>query len=255
MAVSPATVPAITNARMTAGPPTGTACVSTMKMPVPIVAPTPNSVSWKRPMLRASSPSPSPPWASVPVSSVMIPTGFRRRTCSFKDAIAPLLLVSLDVAGEQVRPRLAAHHPPCCAVCRKDHRDAAGPVVVVRHREAVGPGRRDGEYVADARRVEADALDEDVAALAVTADDGDLLAGGLEPSGEAGLEALVEQRHLQVVAHAAVDGDERDVAALDGDDAVERRGRRRHHAASWLDDHLGLGGQVLAGGSDQRVEI
>jgi hypothetical protein len=45
MAVSPATVPAITNDRMTAGPPIGTACVRTMKMPVPIVAPTPNSVS------------------------------------------------------------------------------------------------------------------------------------------------------------------------------------------------------------------
>jgi hypothetical protein len=45
MAVRPATVPAKTKDRITAGPPIGTACVSTMKMPVPIVAPTPNSDS------------------------------------------------------------------------------------------------------------------------------------------------------------------------------------------------------------------
>jgi len=43
--------------RMTAGPATGTACVSTMKMPVPIVAPMPNSESWKSPIDRASWPS------------------------------------------------------------------------------------------------------------------------------------------------------------------------------------------------------
>jgi len=42
---------------MTAGPATGTACVSTMKMPVPIVAPMPNSESWKSPIDRASWPS------------------------------------------------------------------------------------------------------------------------------------------------------------------------------------------------------
>ena len=70
-----------------------------------------------------------------------------------------------------------------------------------------------------------------------------------------GLEALAEQRHLEVVAHAAVDGDERDRAALDGDDAVERRGGGRDHAAAGLDDQLRLGRQVLARGADQRVEV
>ena len=106
-------------------------------------------------------------------------------------------------------------------------RDAAVPVVVVGHREAVGAGRRDGEQVADARRVEADAVDQDVAALAVAADDGDLLAAvPVEPAGDRGLEPLAVQRHLEVVAHAAVDGDERDRAALDRDDAVEGRRRR-----------------------------
>jgi hypothetical protein len=47
-----------------------------MKMPVPIVAPTPNSVSWNRPIVRASSPCPP----STPVSAVIVPTGLRCST-------------------------------------------------------------------------------------------------------------------------------------------------------------------------------
>ena len=77
MAVRPATTPATTNEMMTAGPASGTATVSTMKMPVPIVAPMPNSESWKSPIVRASSPSP----VSVPVSSVITVTGLRRQIC------------------------------------------------------------------------------------------------------------------------------------------------------------------------------
>src|SRR3954468_5721290 len=171
MAVRPATVPARTKARITAGPPTGAACVSTMKMPVPIVAPTPNSVSCSSPMLRDSSPAS----ASAPVSSDITLTGLRRSICSFKDAIAPPPRPSFQVAGEQVRPGLAADHRPRCAIGDEDHRDAAVSVVVVGHREAVGAGRRHGEQVADARRVQLHAVDEHVAALAVAPDHGDLL--------------------------------------------------------------------------------
>ena len=40
---------------MTAGPAIGIASLSTKKMPVPIVAPTPNIMSWKVPRLRVSS--------------------------------------------------------------------------------------------------------------------------------------------------------------------------------------------------------
>src|SRR3954454_709622 len=76
MAVRPATTPAITNDRITAGPAVGTASVRITKMPVPIVAPTPNSVSWNRPIVRASSPPP----VSAPVSADMTPTGFRRNS-------------------------------------------------------------------------------------------------------------------------------------------------------------------------------
>jgi hypothetical protein len=45
MAESPAAMPAMTNEISTAGTASGTACCSTMKMPVPTVAPTPNIVS------------------------------------------------------------------------------------------------------------------------------------------------------------------------------------------------------------------
>jgi len=40
------------NDTITPGPASGTAVDSTKKMPVPTVAPTPNIVSWKVPMLR-----------------------------------------------------------------------------------------------------------------------------------------------------------------------------------------------------------
>ena len=59
---------------MTAGPASGTAAVSMMKIPVPIVAPTPNIVSWNKPIERLSS----PPSASDPVSVTNASTGFLR---------------------------------------------------------------------------------------------------------------------------------------------------------------------------------
>ena len=65
-------IPASTNEKMTAGPASGTASVKTMKMPVPMVAPTPNIVSWNRPMERSSS----PPSASGFVSVTKASTGF-----------------------------------------------------------------------------------------------------------------------------------------------------------------------------------
>ena len=62
-------------ARRTRSPPArrpGTACVSTMKMPVPIVAPMPNIDSWKSPIERDSSPDP----VSVPASAVISATAY-----------------------------------------------------------------------------------------------------------------------------------------------------------------------------------
>ena len=47
------------NEMITAGPATGMASLSTKKIPVPTVAPTPNIISWNVPRLRVSS---SPVW-------------------------------------------------------------------------------------------------------------------------------------------------------------------------------------------------
>ncbi len=66
---------------ITAGPASGTASWSTKKMPVPTVAPTPNSVSWKVPKLRSSS---GP--ACGPLSPAM---GLRRFSCSPNDGDGP----------------------------------------------------------------------------------------------------------------------------------------------------------------------
>jgi hypothetical protein len=59
-----------------------------------------------------------------------------------------------------------------------------------------------------------------------------------QPGGDGGLEALPEQRHLEVVTHAAVHRDERDRAALHGDDAVQGHGGGGDHAPARLDEQL-----------------
>ena len=96
--------------------------------------------------------------------------------------------------------------------------------------------------------------DEDVARLAVAPDEVDRLAAA-HAVGDGGLEALAVERDLEVVAHAAVDGDEGARAALDRDDAVERHARARDEAAPGLDDQPGLRRQVLARGADEHVEV
>ena len=75
---------------MTAGPASGTASVSTMKIPVPIVAPTPNMVSWNRPIERLSS----PPSSSGCVSVTNASTGFLRNTlrCSVDGVLMTVAL-------------------------------------------------------------------------------------------------------------------------------------------------------------------
>src|SRR5207344_2736641 len=100
---------------------------------------------------------------------------------------------------------------------------------------AVGTGRGDDDEVADNRVGERDSLDQHVTALAVPADEVAGLPRRVEAAEDPGLEALAEQRDLQVVAHPAVDGDERARPALDGHDAVDGARSRGDHAASGLD--------------------
>ena len=81
-------------------------------------------------------------------------------------------------------------------------------------------------------------------------------SGPVEAADDAGLEPLLEQRDLEVVAHPAVDRDERDRAALDGGDPVDRG--RRTRATMLRPGSMMIcasRGQVLARGADQRVEV
>ena len=64
-------MPARMKETMTAGPASGTACPSTKKMPVPIVAPTPNIVSWNVPIVRSRR---------GPCGLALSPTGLRRHS-------------------------------------------------------------------------------------------------------------------------------------------------------------------------------
>ena len=74
-------MPAITNDRITAGPASGTAADRTKKMPVPIVAPTPNMASWKVPIERGRcspcSPAACCPRATGPASAAVAPASTR----------------------------------------------------------------------------------------------------------------------------------------------------------------------------------
>src|SRR5690242_17780181 len=107
MAVSPATRPANMNARITAGPATGAASLSTKKMPVPIVAPMPNVESWNSPIERASS----PPSVSAPVSAAITLTGLRRVTCCRSEGIAPPL------EGDRPDALATGHGDATAAIC------------------------------------------------------------------------------------------------------------------------------------------
>ena len=65
------------NETITPGPASGTACESTKKMPVPIVEPTPNMVSWNVPKLRLR-------WSAAPCATGAPMTGRRRSICSLR---------------------------------------------------------------------------------------------------------------------------------------------------------------------------
>src|SRR5690349_20534464 len=71
----------MTNDQLTAGPAMSTASDNTKKMPVPMVAPTPNIDSWKSPIERDSSLWP----VSLPVSSSISTTGLRLNSFSFSE--------------------------------------------------------------------------------------------------------------------------------------------------------------------------
>src|SRR3954447_11500761 len=71
------------------------------------------------------------------------------------------------VTSRQVLVGLAAHDSAGLTVLTEDHGRPWDGVVVVRHRVAVGAGRRDHQDVADLRVVQRRVADQDVARLAV----------------------------------------------------------------------------------------
>ena len=74
-------MPTKTNDTRTAGPASGTVWARTKKMPVPIVAPTPNIISWNVPIERLSSEPPRrrPAESRSALSAIILSTDFLRR--------------------------------------------------------------------------------------------------------------------------------------------------------------------------------
>ena len=99
------------------------------------------------------------------------------------------------------------------------------------------------------RRGQLDAGHEHVAALAVVADQLAGLGRTLAVD-DRGREPLAVEHRLEVVAHAAVDRDVGEGAALDGDDLVERHHRAPDDRAAGLDDQPG--GRVEVGRAARR---
>src|SRR5215217_4700893 len=116
---------------------------------------------------------------------------------------------SPHVEGEEVVFGLAAQQHPDLAVADGEHRRARHVVVLVGQAAAVGPRAGHGEQVAgaDVGRKEL-VLDDDVAALAVLADDPRQQRAGVRASaGERRRVVGVVEGGADVVTHAAVDRD------------------------------------------------
>ena len=97
---------------MTLGPASGTASESTKKMPVPTVAPTPNMVSWKVPIVRLR-------FAEAPCATGAPITGRRRSICSVRfidGAVIGLIIRSYPPA----RARTGQGGAPGAQSCKKN---------------------------------------------------------------------------------------------------------------------------------------
>src|SRR3954471_17349004 len=150
-----------------------------------------------------------------------------------------------DIAHGHVVVGLAAHHEARVAARDEDDRRARDAVVRVRHRVPVRAGRRRDDHVARARVVEVGVVDEDVAGLAVLADEVAARAAARAPD-DLRLVARAVEHRAQVVGHAAVDRHVGHDVALDRLDGVERHGRVRDEGAPGLvEDPLARPGELL----------
>ena len=157
---------------------------------------------------------------------------------------------------EHVLVGLPFGRQPGLPVAAEHHRRPERAVVVVRQRVGVRAGHRHRDQVADLRRGQRQAAHEQVAGLALAADElGYLVRFGRHPGGEGRLEALAGERRVEVVGHAAVHRDERAAGVLDRGHPVQRDARAGHQRPAGLDDQLGAGRQVVPGGRGDRVQV
>src|SRR4029453_17328731 len=156
----------------------------------------------------------------------------------------------------EIIPRLSAYDKTWRPGRNEHNRDASISVVVVGHCVAICPCCRHRQKIIDTGCVKRRTVDQDVATLTVPTDYGDGLAlGGVQPVRDSGLETLLKKRHLEVVSHATVDGNERRLSTFDGHHSIDGRRCRGHHAAAWFDDDPCVRRQVLTCRSNQHVEI
>src|SRR5919206_2426099 len=109
----------------------------------------------------AANADPTVPWPSRPTRNGAAPV------VSWGAGPPP----ASDIAGREVGVRLAAHGEPGVAVADEHDGGARDAVVGVGHRVAVGAGGRGDDHVARARVGEVDVAGDDVARLAVLADE------------------------------------------------------------------------------------
>ena len=220
-------------------------------MPVPIVAPMPNSESWNSPIERASSPSGVGPRLLRHLGDGLAP---QKLLLQCRHALPSLQSTSRASRSAQVSRRTTSL---AVAAGREHHRDPAVAVVVVRHRVAVRTGRRDRDQVADARRVQPTPSTSTSPLSQCRPTSGHRAR---RPSASS-RPAIAASKRWPYSATSRLSpmppstATNVPCAALDGDDSVERRRRGRHHAAAGLDDQLRVGRQMLARRADQRVEV
>src|SRR5688500_7858424 len=165
------------------------------------------------------------------------PTAPQPSTATFKVRFPPSLMSDTHIGRQQVGDSLSSQHGESLPVPNSDHRRTQRVVVVGGHGSAVGAGAGHRHQVAGTHVSGQElVLDDDVAGLAVLADDpGQDRRGVGAARGERGGVVGVVEGGADVVAHAPVDGDVRAPCApveldlLDGADLVDG-------AHGWTDD-------------------
>ena len=164
----------------------------------------------------------------------------------------------VDLPREQVLDGLAPGHQARLAALHEHGRRAREEVVGDGHRLVVGARHGDREEVARAGVGERQVLAQHVARLAVAARElVQARRGRLDPRGHDRRVAGPVERHPQVVAHPAVDGDpgRAGTGALDVHHAVEGHAGRRDDGAARLQQQPGRPRERAARQADHLLDV